>query len=215
LTVARRRSPPLVELDSSNWLSLTEAHAARSKQVGSGDFAARDLTKQMREGRIHSMLLRYRSRRVGEEGPPAPERTLLSEEFWRDHELYAGDKLLVIALPRKTHQVVGLRDLVFYVWLPDYEKIFGALHAKSSTPAQMQKVPEKRGRKAILPWTKIGFELVRRVEKMGNAAGNKTTNSWATELEQWCLNHNQKVPVNSELRAFIDDVLRALRIQRK
>jgi hypothetical protein len=103
----------------------------------------------------------------------------------------------------------------FYGWLPDYRNIFGDLEPKSQSAEQVLESPEKRGRKATLPWTKIGFELVRRAEKMGAAAGNKSTNSWATDLDQWCDDRNLKAPPNSELRVFIDDVLRALRIKRK
>jgi len=107
------------------------------------------------------------------------------------------------------------RGCRFFIWLPDYKIIFGDPHANSSALMQAQEAPKKRGRKATLPWTKIGFELVRRAEKMGTAAGNKSTNSWATDLEEWCDGRKLKAPPNSELRAFIDDVLRALRIERK
>ena len=106
-------------------------------------------------------------------------------------------------------------ELSVFVWLPDYENIFSDPQGKSTPATQAQEVPRKRGRKASHPWTEIGVELVRRVGKNIKAAGNKSTNSWATELEQWCEDRYRKAPVSSELRAFIDDVLRTLRIERK
>jgi hypothetical protein len=215
--VAKKKKTEALPLDSPNWWPMAAAHAERCKPAGSRTFAARDLTEALRKERIRSMLRRYRTApAIWGHGPPPPEQTLLSKVYWRDHQLESwGDRLVVVPSPRRRGSLNFVGGCEFYVWLPDYKKIFDDPHARLSSSTQTQEVPEKRGRKATLPWTKIGFELVRRAEKMGAAAGNKSTNSWAIDLDQWCDDHKLKAPPNSELRVFVDDVLRALRIERK
>jgi hypothetical protein len=205
--------------ESPHWWPIEQALEHRSQQTGSDKLAAQDFNRALKLGRLRALVRRA-------DGP----RELLTPSAWDD--LYIAvlvDITLFVthftpqppSAPRPGLAVfshkLGKRpaECWFFVWLPDYKNIFGDLEPKSQSAEQVLERPEKRGRKAILPWTRIGFELARRAEKMGAAAGNKSTNSWATDLDQWCDDHKLKAPPNSELRVFIDDVLRALRIKRK
>jgi hypothetical protein len=195
-------------LESPNWWPIADALEHRSQRRSSDKLAAQDVHQAMREpGRLQALIQHEDGR-----------RELLAAAAWEDLYIfvwgYGGPpRLRMVVVSRKL--VSAPRGCRFFVWLPDYKNIFGDLEPKSQSAEQALERPEKRGRKATLPWTKIGFELVRRAEKMGAAAGNKSTNSWATDLDQWCDDRNLKAPPNSELRVFIDEVLRALRIKRK
>ena len=194
----RRKLPPL---ESPDWRPIAGLLEHRRQQTRESKLVAQEFNRVLKDGRLQT-LVQYADGR----------REVLEASAWEDLHISGWDQLLAV-FSRK----LGARPpgQWFYVWLPDYKNIFGDSHAISSPPAQTQEVPEKRGRKASHDWPKIGFELVRRVEKMGRAAGNKSTNSWATELERWHEGRNQKAPANSDLREYIDDVLRALRIERK
>jgi hypothetical protein len=210
--MSRRKLP----LESPNWWPIEKALEHRSEGTGSDRLACQDFNKALKAGPLRALVRRADG-----------YRELLSASAWDD--FYVG--VWVRAAPSRrslqdffqpggmavsSHQL-GKRPPGhwFYVWLPDYKNIFGDPHAKSLSFAQMQEVPEKRGRKFEHPWPEIGFELVRRAAKKGKTAENKSTNSWALELTKWCEDHYQKAPVDSDLREFIDDVLRALRIKRK
>jgi hypothetical protein len=208
-----RRKP--LPLESPNWWPIKDALKHHTQQrTGSVLIAREDFNQRLKAGEFRSLL-----RRAG------GHRELLAASAWDDFHIPLGipvvppDREPFLLLPP---WIVSSRKLGkppryhwFYVWLPDYKNIFGDLPAKSSSFAQLQEVPEKRGRKASHAWPEIGVELVRRVVKKGKSAGNKSTNSWARELAQWCEDRYQKAPADSDLRDFIDNVLRALRIERK
>jgi len=195
--VTRRKLP----LESPHWWPITQAIEHRRQRTSADKLTALDFTQALKAGRLRA-LVRYAD----------GHREWLPTSAWDD--LYVGGwppKLAVFS--RKLgSQPPGQ---FFFVWLPDYENIFGDRHAISSSPAQTQEVPEKRGRKASHPWLEIGFELISRVRKKGGVAGNKSTNEWAEEIAQWCEDHYQKAPVYSDLREFVDDVFRAFHIKRK
>jgi hypothetical protein len=139
--------PRDLPFDSPNWRPLIEAHAKRTKQVGDRRLAARNLTEKMRAEQLPSMRRRIGGIELCGHGPPAPECILLSDMFWRDHELDSwSDRLFIVPNPRRSGMVndVG-RGFVFYYWEPAYREIWpDEPTIESSQPAQAE-VPDKGG----------------------------------------------------------------------
>jgi hypothetical protein len=206
--MSRRKLP----LQDARWWPIEQALEQHSQQTGSDKLACQDFNEALKSGPLRSLVRR-------EDG----SRELLAAAAWED--LHCSVVIRVAAekpFARLTGMAVFSRKLHkrppmqwFFVWLPDYENIFGGPRASLPPSAQTQEVPKKRGRKASYPWAEIGFELVRRAAKMGAVARNKSTNSWAKDLWQWCDDNNKKAPNDGELRKFVDEVFRALRIERK
>lgn len=211
--MSRRKLP----LESPHWWPILEALGHRSQRTGSDTLATQDLNSALRAGRLRA-LVRHADGR----------RELLAASSW-DNDLRITGFIRVAPRAQRSQSLLqpGGWDVFsrtlgkqppgqwFFVWLPDYKNIFGDPHANSASPAQAPEAPAKRGRKIVHPWPEIGFELVRRLEKLGKSAGNKSTNSLAVELWEWCERRYEKAPVDSELRNFIDEVFGALRIERK
>jgi hypothetical protein len=126
-------------LEDPRWVPLTRALGERADQIDSRHFAARDLIRKLRKERIRSMC-RRRCTEVPH-GPPAAECTLLSKVFWRDHELSADNELFpVYPLSEKPTPIVYLRNVDFFVWAPDFKKIFRPVAApiEPSQPASSE-----------------------------------------------------------------------------
>jgi hypothetical protein len=206
--MTRQTSLPL---DDPRWEPLNDALQRRCKQVGGYDPALLDLNRELAGGGLQSMV-----RRLERGFNPAREvRILLAREFWTEFrvvERLASDDGGRLATVRGSRR---LGPCWFYVWLPDYKKIFPDTDAQPGAPAPMQEVPEKRGRKAKYDWPAIGHELVRRIAKNGILTRPMSTKRLADELGDWCEIKYKKAPVDSELRKFIEDVLRALKLPRR
>jgi hypothetical protein len=133
-------------LDSPNWVPLAAVHAQRSKQAGNRHLAARDLTEELRgkgKRRLRSMR-----RRVAREPtwwfPPSPERTLLSEVFWRDHTLDSrSDGLVALPSPWKGGQPPSSHAFVYCVWRPDLKKIRPS-KKKKAEPVRRLRQPRRQ-----------------------------------------------------------------------
>jgi hypothetical protein len=185
-------------LDSPNWVPLAEAHAELSKRRGSGDIAAKVLTKHMAEEHIRSMRWR-----VGK-WPPGPEQELLAGAFWRDeYELYSSNRLLVV--PRvRSGQIVGERGFVFYVWGPDLKKF---LHTDAALPQPQSaatKVPGNRGRKRVHDRAELQSVALWLAVQRKHGAPEKSRTIVVDELRAWCERHNRKVPADSTLYEIVE-----------
>lgn len=198
--MSKRKLP----LESPNWWPISDVLEHRSQRTGSDKLAAQDLNQALKVDKLRSLVRRADG-----------SRELLAASTWDDFQValfpFSPEGFGVFS--RK----LGKRPpgQWFFVWLPDYKNIFGDLYENSPPPAPMQEVPEKRGRKASHPWPEIGLELAQRVVKKGKSAGNKSVNRLAVELWHWCQQQYGKAPADSDLREFITELLRALRIERK
>jgi hypothetical protein len=200
--MSRRKLPP----ESPNWWPIADALLHRSQRRSSDKLAAQDVHQAMRDGRLRSQVQHGDGR-----------REQLATTAWEDLYIfvwgYGGPpRLRMVVYSRKLG--TAPRGCRYFVWLPDYRNIFGDLEPKSQAAEQVVESPGKRGPKPGSWWPAIGVELVRRVSKKPNFPARPSTNSLATELEDWCDHRYEKAPSNSQLRAFIDGVLDALHMPR-
>jgi hypothetical protein len=202
----RKRKLPL---ESPHWWPLVDLLDRHSQRTGSDKLAVQDFSRALQaEDGLRSLV--RRADRSSEQLAASAWKNDFRIMGW-GHGGPAQARLCVFSRPLDARPP----GCWFFVWLPDYKNIFGDSHANSSPSEQMQKVPKTRGAKPKHPWPQIGFKLVRRLQELGPVAGNKSTNSLAEELEEWCENKYRKAPSSSELRAFVDDVRHALYIKRK
>ena len=203
--MARRRPPPL---ESPHWRTLHDVYRLRIQQTGLDDFALIDLRDAIRHKGLRTM------RRTRHRGRSDTTTELLPAAWWRDIELSRWNNGLALLPRTRVSAYFGGGLTVIYVWLPDYKNIFGDLDAQPGAPSSVQEVPVKRGSKPKHPWPEIGHELFCRIAKKGTLTVPKSTKSLADALGDWCEIKYKKAPVDSELRKFIDDVLRALKLRR-
>jgi hypothetical protein len=191
----------------------------RAQQQDCTECAADDIAEQMRYKKKGGQPRLQSARRL-KRAPWGAEPTKLEPldiYFWRSHGVrQVGGGLLVAPLGQEPELDRKADDYVYYAFLPEYEKIFGPVDANHSTavPTQ-QEVPETRGRKPVHNWPEICFEFAQRLVKLGPSAGNKSVSTLAGGLEQWCINRYGKAPAFSELRDFISELFKVLRIPRK
>ena len=199
----------LLPLDDPRWVPLTEAHAELCKPAGSCTFAARDLTKKLREGQIRSMLRRYRTApAIWGHGPPPPERTLLSEVYWRDHELDWRDRLIIVPSPRRGGNVNFVGNCKFYVWGPDYKKNLGPVATPAELKLQAQEASAKRGRKPVHDRTALTVIAFALAERRKQGEPEKTQKKVVGELREWLKGRGKKAPGDSTLYEIVSKAFR-------
>jgi hypothetical protein len=206
--------------EDPRWWRLEKALEDRSQQLGGADpLAVHEFNQALKADRLRVMRRRVNC---------PPER--LAASAWED--FYIHPLMRIRMNPPKGGRVLGrmrwegvavwshklggrVLGQWFYVWRPDYEKIFldVAAPATSSTgPRSLsQEVPENRGRKPVhnradLQSAALGLALQRK-----KGAPGKTQTDVVNELRDWCQRNKRKVPGDSYLNEVVADAFRIMR----
>jgi hypothetical protein len=192
-------------LNDRRWRPWLEAHARLVEVLGSA--ADQRLTEDARAARL-------RFKRIW----PAPaggqeQAELVLPPFWDEHRVasFPEGAEIIFRTPQTMDKLAELHDCAFFVWLPDYKNIFGNPHAKSSPPEQVQEVPETRSRTAEYDYPKLGDELALWLGRNRAVAGLKSFRQLAFEFEVECETRGRKAPGSTQLRAYVTNVVKALR----
>jgi hypothetical protein len=187
--------------ESLNWWPIVDAVAHRSERTGSDTLAQQDFNEVLKAGRLRAMVRRHR-------GP----RELLAAAAWDDFHIVPLIRIQTTPSGRFRFQsgrgaVVWSRKLGgrlqagqwFFVWKPDYEKIFGAISTVAQPPTSPQQVSGKRGRKPVhdrgeLQAAALALALARK-----QGAPEKRPAEVVIELREWCKRNKRKVPADSTL----------------
>jgi hypothetical protein len=208
--VSRRKPLPL---DDPRWVPLTRAHAERAKQRGSDEFADEDFNRELNEGArgIRSM------RRLEHPGwGESSEPELLFQEFWRDHYVCSwSGRVDVVPRLDPRYGIAELQRFIFYIWGPDYEKIFGAAAAEPRTQvASTTKASEgetKQGRTLKHHWIEITAEVAYREASATKKERGMSDLALAKRVRRWCATQLQQRPALSEIREIVKTVRRRFR----
>jgi hypothetical protein len=197
--MSRRKLP----LESSDWWPIAEALAHRAQRTGADKFAGRDFNEAVKADPPLRVLVRRAD----------SHREVLAISAWDDFHIvvwaYGGPPQSRFSVFSRTLGTAP-RACRFYVWEPDYKKIFGERTEPMKQPAQAREVPVKRGRKAVhdradLQSAALGLAILRK-----QGAPEKTPTNVVDELRKWCKRNKRKVPVDSTL---YDIVAAAFRIK--
>jgi len=115
-------------LDDPRWLPIREAHRLINERARVGDayIAARELTDALQTGKLPSLR---RKRLLSDVGP---ERQLNTLDYWEDLALNAKAEVMRFDFPADPTDpipVTPVTDFVFYVWEPNFEKLWPARRA--------------------------------------------------------------------------------------
>jgi len=207
---AQRRGK--LPLDDARWLPMTDAHGELTRRTGDRSLSARDLTDGLMVGRVRCMRRRLR---------PGSERAreLVSHAFWALHRLDSwSDALLVVPRVQAGPLVASVRGFVFYVWKPDFEKLWPTAVTPSERPADPLQPPSRgRGRPKTHDWHSIDAEIARRCidPKTGRVTVPKNESKLAADVLQWLTDQDIGQPAESEMREAARRVCAALRNAQK
>ena len=209
-----RRKP--LPLESPHWWPILAALGHHSERVGSDQLAIWDFGKALKAGQLRTMVRRqdgceelaasaWNDERAG---PPQSGRT----------NFYITPKIqLTPGSPgryrmRATGMTVWSRKLGgpiipfhwFFVWRPDYEKIFPDAAAK---PAQSRATPPevvaKRGKKRVYNREDLQSVALHLALQRKQGAPEKTQAEVADELREWGKRNKRKVPENTLLNEIV------------
>ena len=188
-------------LESPNWWPITEALKQCARQTGSDTLACRAINGKLKAGQLRALGWRADGHR--ELLPPSAWGNLYCTLIVR---VKPGSKLRL----RRAGMAVFSRELGkrppmqwFFVWLPDYKKIFGLAATPAEPRPQLQGVPEKRGKKPVhdradLQSAALGLALRRK-----QGAPEKKPADVVAELREWCKRNKRKVPSPSTLYEIV------------
>jgi hypothetical protein len=144
--------------------------------------------------------------------PPsgAPEFELLSDEFWRAHGILSDNDPFPVFPHTNEPYISPVRDHYFYVWRPDFEKIFGLRLAPGDTTEPSREKLEKSGRPPTIQWQKLREEIVRRCWRQGRLIALESQTDLVTELREW---HKRELKFEpNDLRKFVGDAIAILKL---
>jgi hypothetical protein len=197
--MSRRKLP--LPLESPDWVPITEAFEWRLQQTGSEMLVVLDFDKALRDGELRALVR-------GADG----QSELLARTVWHN-DLH----IAVLFSPQPTMAVFS-RKLSespplwqwFFVWKPDYVRIFGAGPAPlapvaSSSPAVRTPSEERKGkggRPLKHDWIALALEASRHFRHNPK----RTHNGVLRKLEAWCQTHRRPMPAMSELQNLVRQV---------
>jgi hypothetical protein len=196
-------SPRKLPVESAHWWPITDALDHRSQRRCSDKLAAQDVHLALRKpGRLRALVQHEDGRR---EPLPAAAWEDLYFVVWPSG---GPPRSRMAVFSRKLGSAP--RGCRYFVWLPDYEKIFGPVTASTEPHTQPQEEPVKRGKKPVhdradLQSAALGLALQRK-----HGAPEKKQTDVVGELREWCKRNKRKVPVDSTL---YDIVAAAFRIK--
>jgi len=201
--VSKRRKE--LPLDDPRWLPLAAAYTVICQRTGDPYLAARDLTGALADERLRSM------RRSVE--PFNPSRELLPPSFWAKHEIDSWDGKLFVVTTRVGANVRGSSiSAAFYVWRPDFEKIWPTEHGPPAEPQHGRKKLEKSGRPATIKRHDLRIEIVRRCWRAGTFIAPGKQTDLALELQDWHKREFKSEPNYEDLRKLVGEVIAVLKI---
>ena len=126
-------------LDDPRWWPMQNAIELRKAQTGDHDFAVMDLEQAMASGKLHSMR---RSRHSG-------EREHLSPPFEKQFFVWFYSCGIDEAEARREAANYPFDDWVFYVWKPDFDRLFGRRAAEQDDDSYSKAPPRARVRDRV------------------------------------------------------------------
>jgi hypothetical protein len=151
--MARQKPPPPVPtLAPHDWAPLNEAFDRIKNSNGSASLAARDLHRDMLDGRLKSAV-----RHIGREGKET--RAILAATFWQQVTLGNWDGRVRI-WPAKGKRLSGAWH--FFVRRADLDKHYPRATPAGSRSDAMQPPQRRRGPPATHDWFGICGEIARR-----------------------------------------------------
>ena len=113
--MAKRQREKLL-FDDPRWSPVVELHKLLSQRTGDPRLAAFDLTAALANNRLRCMRRNL-----------AGEREAVPSTFWTDYQLcHSLNRLKVFPRARpRDYAVPSMRGWIFYVWQPDFDRIFG------------------------------------------------------------------------------------------
>jgi len=188
-------------LKSPDWVPITEAFEWRLQQTRSEMLVVLDFEKALRDGELRA-LVRHAD----------GQSELLARTVW-DNDLHIAvlfsPQLTMTVFSRKLSESPPLWQW-FFVWKPDYVRIFVAGSTPSApvasssaavrTPSEERK--GKGGRPLKHDWVSLALEA------SGHFRHNPklTRNDVLKKLEGWCETHSRPIPVQSELQKLVGQV---------
>jgi hypothetical protein len=191
--MSRRKLP----LKSPYWVPITEAFEWRMQQTGSVELAVHDFNQELGAGKLRALVRRADG-----------QSELVARTVWNNDlhvaELNSRHSPIAVVSPKLRYSP---RVEWFFVWKPDYERLFGAVPAPSApvasssaavrTPSEERK--GKGGRPLKHDWSLLALEAswhFRHNPKL-------TRNAVLRKLEDWCQTHSRPIPAQSELQNVV------------
>ncbi len=140
---AKARNQPSPALDNPRWLTMTMAHHSRSEQlIGArfSDVASRRLREALKGEKLRCMR---------ETGTNPPEREPVPASFWQDHWIAADPDTGIQILPTQPTRRDPRHFWIYYVWKPDFDKLWPPAKADQKSESPMRRKP---GRKPKENW---------------------------------------------------------------
>jgi hypothetical protein len=187
-------------LNDRRWLSVATAHSSICRSPGDFYVVAEDMTDALADGRLRSMR-----RQINGDGP---NRELLSSSFWAEHKIESWDRenLTVVRRGEGALTIYG----VFYVWEPDYEKVFrGGANPRRAQVAPTPKAPEgakKQGAPLKHDWVAITTEVAFREATATKRQRDKSDLAEARSVRRWCATRLKQRPALSDIREIVKAV---------
>ena len=146
--------PPL---DDRRWLTLTMAHHTLSERLVGARFS------NLASRHLRELLEGEKLRCMRESGRNPRQREPVEASFWQDHWITAdpdtGIQILLIKISRR-----DLRQFwIFYVWKPDFDKLWpSAKAARETTETSLRRKP---GPPPTHEWPLVvAAEVIRRIK---------------------------------------------------
>ena len=201
----KRRKLPV---ESPHWWPIADALEHRRQRTGANKLAAEDFNRALKAGDLRAQVRRANG-----------SREELAASAWDDFHVnvYFGRKDQPVSMAVGSRKLGGSRsrDQWFFVWRPDYEKIFGPVAAAAEPRAQSQEVPEKRGRKQVHDRADLQSVALVLALQRKHGAPEKKPAEVVGELSDFCKRDNRKVPAESTLYEIVGAAYRIKQTLRK
>jgi hypothetical protein len=186
-------------LESPNWWPIADALEHRSQQTGSNKLATLDFNQALKD---RDRPLRSQVRRAD------GSRELLAAAAWGGEDLHCSVAVRVLrekpfigsgGVGVFSHKLQRRSPHWFYVWKPDYEKIFSSVTASTEPRTQPREVPVERGRKPVHDRAELQSVALWLATRQKHGAPQKTRANVVDELRDWCTRNKRKAPADSTL----------------
>ena len=101
---------------------------------------------------------------------------------------------------------------VFYVWEPDFKKIWSWGYDIPPATKGMQEKPEKSGRPGTTRWQELRVEIVRRCWRAGKFVAPEKQIVLVLDLQKWHRRKFKSEPNHEDLRKFVGDAIAILKL---
>ena len=203
--MSRRKLP----LESPHWWPLSRALEHRSERMGADQLAIWDFNQALEAGQLQAMVRRR------------DDCEVLAASAWKS-DFYVTPKIQLIPSSAGRFRLCSIGMTVwsrklggripwhwFFVWRPDYEKIFpGAATPPAEPRARSPEVPETRGRKPVHDRADLQSVALFLALQRKQGAPKKRPVEIVDGLREWCQQNKRKVPADSTLHEIVAAALR-------